>query len=406
MRTLIVNTSDSGGGAAIAAMRLHEGLLGLGVDSHVGVDLRTSDSPRVHTLAPGNRILDRALTAATWRMGLGSIGTTGSFRLHRQPCFAEADVVNYHLLHSGRFNFLALPGLARRKPAILTLHDMWAFTGHCVYSFDCERWKAGCGRCPYPETYPAIRRDATRLELAMKKRVYRRSDLHVVAISRWIERQTRESVLRDQPVHHIPNGVDLHVFSPANRERTRKELGLKSDKRILLCGAVDLGDRRKGADLLEAALRKLPDEIKRTTTLLVMGQADPTTFADVGIESVRLGFVAGERERAGVFSAADVFAFPTRADNLPLMIEESLACGTPSVSFDVGGVSDLVRAGETGLLAPPESVSEFAAALHRLLTEDAWRESLRRRCREIAEKEFSIELQARRYLALFESVRR
>jgi glycosyltransferase involved in cell wall biosynthesis len=360
---------------------------------------------RVHFLSRGRRIPHRALDLLLPRVGLNNNSTLGAFSLPKSPWFAEADVVNYHMLHGGYFNFLALPGLTRKKPGIMTLHDMWAFTGHCVYSLDCERWKQGCGRCPHPNTYPAIKRDATRLERRLKQWAYDHAQLHVVTISTWIDRLARQSILGNLPIHLIPNGIDVDLFRPRDPVECRRLLRLPEDRRLILFAAADMKDRRKGGDLLLRALALLPSTVKKNAGLVIMGRADADLLAAAEVHTYRLGFIHDDLLKAVAYNAVDVFAFPTRADNLPLVLQESMASGTPMVSFAVGGVPDLVRHGETGFIAAPEDVEEFARHLERILTDDKVRSHLGRRCREVALAEYSIGLQAQRYRELFEAVR-
>jgi glycosyltransferase involved in cell wall biosynthesis len=122
------------------------------------------------------------------------------------------------------------------------------------------------------------------------------------------------------------------------------------------------------------------------------------------MQTLNLGYVTGDRFKVMAYSAADVFAFPTRAESLPLVVQESMACGTPTVSFRVGGVPDLVRPGETGFLAEPENVQEFRDRIVELLEADALRETMGRKCRSVAVEEYSVELQVQRYIELYKSL--
>ena len=404
MRVLLVNSTSRGGGAALAMRNLHDGLVRSGTDSHVAEEEGIPDDPRYHQLPGGWRGPEWLTGAVTWRLGLSNCGRLGTFRLPRQPWFQQAALVNFHNLHGSYFNFLALPSLTRRKPAVLTLHDMWSFTGHCVYSFDCERWQGGCGSCPYPETYQAVRRDATALELRLKRWAFEGSNLHLVAISRWIGGLVEKSILGRLPIHHIPNGIDLDLWKPRSRLECRAELGLPMDRPVILYAAAQLDDPRKGFDLLADALARLPERIRSRVLLMVMGTAAPGLLDALPVETKSLGFITEVPQKATVYGAADVFAFPTRADNLPLVLQESMACGTPMVSFAVGGVTDLVRDDDTGFAAPPEDVETFANLLSRLLDDRVLLQRLSRRCRAVAEAEYSIHEQVRRYRNLFESI--
>lgn len=404
MRVLLLNDSLRSGGAGIAMRNLEEGLSRAGADVHIAALDVAPDKLREHLLRQGAGWIERVTRSASFRFGLVNNGVLSTFRLGSEPWFRDADVVNFHNLHGGYFNFLALPKLTRVKPAVLTLHDMWSFTGHCAYSFGCERWQSGCGQCPDLETYPGVPRDATHLEHRLKRWAFRNANLHIVAISRWIEAQARASPLNARAIHHIPNGIDLVAWHPVQMAECREKLGLPADRKIILYCAAQLADRRKGFDLLTSAVQRLPEKVRKESLLLVLGHAEPGQLRQVSMETVPLGFVVETEKKVLAYGAADVFAFPTRADNLPLVLQESMACGTPMVSFAVGGVPDLVRNGETGFTAMPENVEDFVRLLAQLLGDDALRFRMGVRCREIAEAEYSVDLQAKRYLELFRGI--
>jgi hypothetical protein len=150
MNVLHINRSDTYGGAGIAAHRLHQGLLAQGIESRLLVGRARTKGSRVQEIPPIPRIENR-IGWFTQRYGLNSINIISTFTfVPRVSFFRNADILNFHNLHSRYFNYLGIPSLTKKKPTIFTLHDMWSFTGHCGYSYDCERWKIGCGKCPYP----------------------------------------------------------------------------------------------------------------------------------------------------------------------------------------------------------------------------------------------------------------
>jgi glycosyltransferase involved in cell wall biosynthesis len=410
MQVVHVHHADdvSRGGGVVAMHRLHAGLRQAGVDSHILCSVKTSDSPHVHVLGR-RRLLEAALKRVTVRLGLNDVHGVGAFGLKDHPAVRAADVVHLHGTHSGNLSYLALPGLARRRPTVLTLHDMWAMTGHCAYSYDCERWRTGCGRCPHPDASPPVRRDATAVEWRLKRRVYHRAPLTIVTISDWITGLARQSLLRRHPIHQIPNGVDTSVYRPLDRADARALLGIPSDRPVLMWLAARLDPqhhegRRKGADLLLEALTLLPASIRREVFLLLVGKNGGRVAEMAGIPALELGFVASDHLKAIAYSAADLLLFPTRADNMPLVLLESLGCGTPIVSFRVGGVPDIVRPGVTGYLAEPEGAADFARGIVHLLEDTAGRAAMRRRCREVAVAEYSMDVHVQRHIDLYRSV--
>ena len=404
MRITHVNATDTAGGAAVAAWRLHAGLLQWQEESRLLVGRRHSSSARVEPV--GRRSpAQMAVGAITRRIGLNYVENWQTRRLVRAPWVRDANVLHLHNLHGGYFGYPWLDRLTRARPTVWTLHDMWALTGHCSSSFDCERWKTGCGRCPYPQTYPAIERDATAIEWRWKRRVYARSSLTVVCPSDWLAGLARQSMLGRFEVEHIPHGLDTSVYQPIDPALARRALGIDERRRVVLAVADNLSAPGKGGDLLAEALAGLDDRLVRaddeTVLLVTMGRGGEALAERAGVAHLSLGYVSGDRLKALAYSAADVFAFPTRADIFGLVLQESMACGTPMVSFRVGGVPELVRDGETGLLAEPEEVRGLRDGIAKLLSDEPMRRRMGERCREVAVNEYGLDLQVERMLAVY-----
>lgn len=403
MKVLLINQSDVIGGAGISGYRLHQLLLLRNISSNLLVDRRKIGEIEIH-LIKRYRSLDNLIDRLGNQLGLNYLTIRNSFSIIDTDLYQLADILNFHNLHGGYFNYLTIPKLTYRKPAVFTLHDMWSFTGHCAYSFECDRWKIGCGQCPHLDTYPAVPRDNTTLEWKLKRWAYNRSSLTIVTPSAWMANQAKQGLLGHFPIHHIPNGLDVSAYQPLDPFMSRAALGLPKDKQVLFFTAQSLQDPRKGSDLLITALQKLPDTLKSDLILMTMGDGHEALAQEIDIPLMPLGYIGGDRLKALAYSAADIFVFPTRADNLPLVVQESLACGTPIVSFDVGGVPEMVRSGVTGLLAKPEDPEDLAAKIVEILEDDSRLAHMSQQCREIAVTEYSVELQADRYIALYRQV--
>ncbi|MBW4630336.1 MAG: glycosyltransferase family 4 protein [Iphinoe sp. HA4291-MV1] len=403
MNILHINQSDISGGAAIAGYRLHQGLLAQGINSRLLVGKVETSSDRVASV-PSNYYIERQLLRVTSRLGFNYLNLISSFDIPKHSFYKNADILNFHNLHTGYFNYLAIPSLTQNKPAVFTLHDMWSFTGHCAYSYGCDRWKIGCGKCPYPDIYPTIARDNTHLEWKLKNWVYSRSNLTIVTPSHWLTQQVQQSMLKRFAIHYIPNGINTKAYQPLDPEKCRSILDIPTGKKVLMFGAESLTDSRKGGDLLLKALQNLPASLKTEIVLLTIGNAGEAISEAVEIATLNLGYVSSDRLKSIAYSAADLFIFPTRADNLPLVLQESMACGTPMVSFKVGGVLDLVRPGITGYLAIPEDADDFCRGIVKLLEDESLRDRMKQNCRAIALEEYPLELQAKRYIELYRQV--
>lgn len=316
----------------------------------------------------------------------------------------EADVIQLFNTHGGYFSHLALVPLSRGRPVVWRLSDMWAMTGHCAYSYECERWRTGCGSCPHLDEYPRLGHDTSALLWRVKNWIYDRSQLVIVTPSTWLANLARQSPLLNRfPIHVIPNSVDTQVFRPVPRVLARQRFGLDPARPVIFFNASSVRLARKGAAYLAEALTRL--EVGEPRPVLLVAGRDSEGWPGVhGYRTVALGHTDDDHALAAAYAAADVFVLPTLAENLANSLLESLACGTPVVSFAVGGVPEAVRHLETGYLAGSRDAADLARGLQLLLEDGALRERLARRGREVAVGEYGLDLQARRFASLYEDV--
>ncbi|MEH2468008.1 glycosyltransferase family 4 protein [Nostoc sp.] len=412
LNILHINNWFGLGGAFIAAYNLHQGLSRANIQSFFaykdeidGVfQEKTNDLKNtVQIVQRKNQFVDLA-NSITRRIGLNYVANPSIAALKHQACYQNAALLNFHLLHDDYFSYLMLPSLTRDKPAVYTLHDMWSFTGHCAYSYDCSKWQTGCGKCPYPNALPPIQRDATSLEWKLKNWAYQHSNLTIVAPSRWLAECAKQSMLNCFPTHHISNGIDTVAYQPLDQQQCQSELRIPQHKKVLIFGAQDMTNRRKGGDLLLKALSRIPKSLKAETVLLTFGDEAKAISNAAEMEVLHLGYISSDRLKAIAYSAADLFLFPTRADNSPLVLLESMACATPMVSFKVGGVPDYVRPNITGYLAKPEDADDFCNGIVQLLEDINLSDRMNQNCRKVAVEEYSLEVQAQRYIQLYQQI--
>ena len=282
----------------------------------------------------------------------------------------DPDLVHLHTLHESWLNLpLFFRWLKRSgKPVIWTLHDCWAFTGHCPHytAEGCEGWKTGCGHCPRYREYPATVFDASRQNWRRKKRWFTGlPELTLVTPSRWLAEQVRQSFLQDYPVTVIHNGVDLGVFRPDPGDcRARYGVG---EKRMVLGVAFGWSDK-KGLDVFRELARRLPPERYQ----IVLVGVDRATARTLPPEIIAVERTADRAELAALYSAADVFVNPTREDTFPTVNLEALACGTPVLTFDVGGSAEIPDA-RSGLAVPAGDVDALERAVRTACEEAPFR---------------------------------
>ncbi len=216
LNILSFSTSDIEGGSARSANRIQTRVRALGHTSRMLVGRKSGDDADVevvHGPSLAAKAVDRLADRITGALALQYEYYPSTHRVLRHPWLAQADVVQLYNTHSGYLSQRIIPHLARRAPVVWRLSDQWMFTGHCAYSDACERWRTGCGRCPDLATYPGLPFDTTALLWRQKRARYARSDIAVVAPSRWIFDLARQSpLLEGKPLHLIRNGVDRARF--------------------------------------------------------------------------------------------------------------------------------------------------------------------------------------------------
>lgn len=245
------------------------------------------------------------------------------------------DIIHLHNLHGYYINVELLFKFLKeyKRPVIWTLHDCWAFTGHCSY-FDlcqCYKWKTECKQCPQKKEYPAsILFDNSRNNYRNKKAAFQEVDnMVIVTPSNWLADLVKESFLREYETRVINNGIDLTLFKPTEGEfREKYKLGNK----IIVLGVASVWEVRKGlVDFIE--LRKLLD--KRYEIVLVGVSEEDKNILPYGM----LGITRTDsvRELAEIYTAADIFLNLTYEDNYPTVNLEAQACGTPVITYRTGG---------------------------------------------------------------------
>jgi glycosyltransferase involved in cell wall biosynthesis len=206
---------------------------------------------------------------------------------------------------------------------------------------------------------------------------------------------------KNHRIEVIPNGLPLDVYQPLDRVAARRALGVRSSGLVILAAASNIADPRKGSAILVEALQQLTT---LQPTLLTFG-AGAASAGSLGIPHVDLGPIDFERAKTLAYNAADLYVHSALADNLPNVALEALACGTPIVSFAVGGLPEIVRPGRTGWLARAVTSEALAEAMQTAISDlQAGGATLRATCRGVAVQEYGLRLQAARYLSLFESL--
>lgn len=412
MRVVHLLKSDLKGGAHIAAYRLHKSLQLIGVDSLMIVDEKISDDKTV--IGPQS-IVQKISGYVTPRLdylphllNFSSNNEPSSYswipdKIASRVVSTKPDVINLHWINNG---FMRVESLIkfRDMPVVWTLHDMWPFCGIKHYSSDDKRYIYGY----LPENRPKNEAgfDFNRWLWNRKNKVFKGlRNFTAVAPSNWMGECAKKSAMfHDKKIRIIPYGINQDIFKPEDQLVVKKGLGLPNNKKLVLFGAVNgLKDNRKGFDLLQAAIKLLVQK-RNDVELIVFGSSKPNATFNMGCKLHIMGKIQDEEKISSIYNAADVFVVPSREDNLPNTVLEALSCGTPVVAFRIGGIPDMIEHKKNGYLAKPFEIQELAdGIIYVLKSKENW-ENLSRVSRGKILTDFNFELQARRYLDLYEGM--
>lgn len=413
MRILQVNTNDIDGGAARAAYRIHRGLIENGVLSEMLVQNKKSDDYTVKNTGQSkigkliNKVVPFADNAIKmmypkhlripWSVNLFNNSIVLNFIRNN-----ECDIVHFHWINNA---LLSISNISKiRKPVVWTLHDTWAFTGGCHYFGECTHFMTQCKSCN--QLTSKSNYDLSSFLFEQKHTSYRKSNITIVTPSKWLADCARQSyLLKNQRIEVIPNGIDLDVYKQIPKAIARDLFNISNDELVIMFGAMNsTSDQRKGYIYLQEAIQKLKDKLDKKIRVVIFGASKPLIEECFGYPTKYTGHVSDDITLSLLYNCADVFVAPSREDNLPNTIVEALACGTPCVAFNIGGMPDMIDHGQNGYLAKAYEAEDLAKGIAFVLEdEDRWRrlsESARRK----ALQNFDVKLIARRYYQLYKEI--
>ncbi len=366
----------------MAANRLNRALRNNGVESKLMVqDLRRNEEG-VYAVGSGFAYRQKAFARFAWeRLSFLPYERNASVRfafspantgidISRHPLVQEADIIHLHWVNQG---FLSLETLGQLlacgKPIVWTQHDMWSFTGGCHYAGTCLEFLEFCSYCPFLKK-PG-KKDLSAQLFAKKRRIYNAAPLSIVTCSKWLRTLSQESkLLRRKNFHNIPNPIDTNFYAPRNKQEARQRLNLPADKKLVLFGAANVNDPRKGMRYFIEALSILGENfpvVNENTELVVFGKMNDETIKLFPFKTHSFKFVSNPDTLVDLYCAADCYVLPSLQDNLPNTVMESLACGTPVVGFSIGGVPEMVTHQQSGYLAEVKNSLSLATGIYETL---------------------------------------
>lgn len=417
MKVLLVNTYETQGGAAIACKRLLAALnKSSDVEAKLLVNLRQSQTTNEEVCEVADTklkkfirkyrfILEKVLfmpfevsKKERFSFSTAYLGTD----ISRNPLVQEADILHIHWTNHSFLSHKDIQRLIQlKKPVVVTMHDMWYFTGGCHYSGECTHFTQECGNCKFLN-HPDPK-DLSHKIRNTKSMIYS-DNMTFVACSSWLAGVGRtSSLLQGFPVINIPNPIDTTVFQKKDKLDSRKTFNLPADKLLILYVAAKVDDERKGYKYLSAALKELYESdsaLEKNLEVVVMGNVKDQEEIQFYFPTHFLGGLSNLDMIISCYNAVDLFVAPSLEDNLPNTIIESMACGTPVVAFHTGGIPEIIDHKYNGYLAEYKNPKDLINGITWVISES----DLSEKCVKKIASTFSEEMVCSQFTALYRSL--
>ena len=408
MKVVHLATQDLGGGGFDAAYRLHRSMLNSGHDSHMIVFRKNSDDSTVVSVFDQmsfvdwikyfivklrQRFLSRKSKGTSYFYIEPHAYVTAQKMLEMIPYKPDVIIAHWIAIFASVSTLRDMNRISG-SPILWYFMDMAPMTGGCHYMLGCDGYTKQCGNCP--QLSVGKDDDLSRLQWERKKSIIQDLNIVPVLASSWQkEKLDRSSIFKDKRSEIIHLGIDVDIFCPRAVSQARSILELPLGKKIIFFGAQYIDEKRKGIQYLLDALKILYEVLDDNKALrdeiliVTAGREQSIETLEIYFDHQHVGFLNGDELLASAYQAADIFVCPSMEDAGPMMVNESVLCGTPVVSFDMGVSRDVVRTNETGYLAKLGSADDMASGLLKMLELDTVDYDLvRKNCREYGLKLF------------------
>lgn len=403
MKVTHLNYSDSKGGASIAAKRIHASQVRYGIDSEFIVHKKSTDDADVLKLRsyPSTIIRDlqyrleskfmQAFLNLDDQCSLSVFPSTNPKIINS----LESDIVNLHWINAGMLSIYEISKIV--KPKVWTLHDMWPFSSIEHYPKS-DFWKSDFPEYPQSK-YLNFEKFIKRYAFESKKLAWHES-FPIVAPSNWMKEQVRQSkLMKDWPIYVINNPIDLKKWNAKSKQLARTKLHLPQNKKLVLFGSSGgINDKRKGFSDLLNSLRYINEKIE----LVIFGNKHSLKDLDT-VRVHQMGYINDSQILNWIYSACDLLAIPSKVDNFPNTILESMASATPVVGYSIGGIPELISHKNNGYLVEKDSHKDLAKGIEWILEHNN-NNIIGSNARMWAEKNFSYEECCQKYLNLYEEL--
>ncbi len=405
------------GGAAIAALRLLKALKKQDVEIKMLVQKKKTDHNFIEQTS--NNFINKqknffyfAYERLLFKLKEKDISVRFAFSManigediSNHKFVKEADIIHLHWINFGFLSINSLQKLFKLdKPIVWTLHDMWSFTGGCHYAYDCKKYQTHCSNCSY-YLKNSKDKDISHKVFENKINLFGDVNLNFATCSNWLGNTAKESKLISKyKITPINNAIETDVFKPLDKKTCREKLNIPTDKKIILFGAMNMSDERKGFKYLKEALnilKKMPNTDK--ILILLFGKSSEELLQELPFDYHNIKFTSSQDDILNIYNSADIYVIPSIQDNLPNTIVESHSCGVPVVGFDTAGISEMISHKNTGYLAKYKSSNDLATGIYWTLF-NSNSQNISENARKYALENYSETIVANKYIDLYKNI--
>ena len=397
-----ISTSSSDGGSAVSARRIHNQLLAKRINSQLFVSDNDNSEEKIFFFTTINflRVLDKFFNYFLNKLGLQYFFVPSNFFLNKD--LSKSSIIQLYNTHGGYFQITTLKKLNSYAPLVWRLSDYWAMTGHCAYPGECEKWKTLCKNCPSLNSYPEIGIDNTANIWNKKKKIIEKLNLKIVVPSDRMYKHVKKSpILKNKDTYIIPNGIDTKIFKPLNKKFAKKKLKISEKFSVLFISQVAFDNYRKGTDFLKKVLDTFREDKNIQFLVAGMGSEKWNDFSFKNL--ITFDYNKSIEWKRLLYNSSDLTIVPSINENFPNVILESMSCGTPVISFNTGGISNIID-NKNGVLVERFDIDKFIKSISSLSQNKEILETLKKNSRKTIVRKFSVSNEVKNYIKIYKKI--
>lgn len=407
---LMIGGTDCIGGAATVGWQLGNHLNKQGYNVKYIVADKYSNSSKVYELKK-NRIthwldnhtkynISALVRQIAFYIFANDIDFGAKEEILKHPWYKNADVIHLHNLHGNYFRLNTLVSIAKEKPTVWTLHDMWSITANCFYCYDCKHWNTGMHHTNTIGRPGNTLWDNSKYLWRKKKEIYNESRLNIVTPAVWLKNKIKNSILVKQKITVIPNGIDNKIFKNKDRTQCRKKLNLSLQKKIVLFVAQGAEKNpRKGYSYFSKLARNCSNN--NQVDFLCIGSSIKRRVGNI----LFIPFLRDFNELVDYYNSADVLIFPSLDEVFGLVTLEAMSCGIPVVCFDLPAIREQIMHKVNGYVAKYGDLEDLQQGMEYILKlNHAKINKIKLTNRDKVTKKYSINKMVDQYSMLYEKI--